>query len=183
MRTRFLIVTSILFLTLQSLNARADDVKAGTLVISQPWSRATPAGAQVASGYLTITNNGTAPDRLLGGSSETAANIDVHEMASNGGVMTMRAVDGGVALAPGATVTLAPGGLHLMLTDIKKPLKQGDRLAITLKFEKAGDVAVTFNVLGIGAKGPGGAARPAMAPMGKGDIKGDMKMDQGRMKM
>ena len=179
MPTRFLIVTSMLFLTLQCFNARADDVKAGDLVISQPWSRATPAGAQVASGYLTITNSGTAPDRLLGGSSEVSAKIDIHEMASNGGVMTMRAVDGGLALAPGATVTLAPGGFHLMLTGIMKPLKQGNRLPITLKFEKAGDVAVSFSVLGIGAKGPDGSAKAAMAPMGKGDV----KMDQGKMKM
>ncbi len=138
---------------------------------------------QVASGYLSITNNGTTPDRLLGGSSEVAANIDVHEMASNGGVMTMRAVDDGVTLAPGATVTLAPGGYHLMLTDIRKPLRQGDRLPIMLKFEKAGDVAVTFNVRGIGAKGPNGSAKPPMSPMGKGDIKEDMKMDEGKTKM
>ena len=170
MRTRFLIVTSMLLLALQSLYARAD-VKGGGIVISQPWSHSTPAGAQVASGYLTITNNGIASDRLRGGSSEAAANTDVHEMASNGCVMTMRAVDGGLALAPGATVTGAPGDFPPMLTDIKTPLKQGDRLPITLKFEKAGDVAVTFNVLGIGAKGPDGSARPAMAPTGKGDIK------------
>jgi hypothetical protein len=69
----------------QSGAARADDVKAGDLVISQAWSRATPAGAKVASGYLTIANKGAAPDRLLGGSSDAAAKVDVHEMASNGG--------------------------------------------------------------------------------------------------
>jgi copper(I)-binding protein len=170
----------MLLASLQSLNARAEDVKAGDLVLSQPWSRATPAGAQVASGYLTITNNGATPDRLLGGSSDAAAKVDVHEMASNGGVMTMRALDGGLALAPGATVTLAPGGYHLMLTDIRKPLKQGDSVPLTLKFERAGAVVVTFNVMGIGVKGPGASAKPAtMAPMGKGDT----KMDHGNMKM
>ena len=179
MRTRLLIIASMLFAALQPVTARADDVKAGELVISQPWSRATPAGAKVASGYLTIANKGTTPDRLLGGSSDAAAKVDVHEMASNGGVMTMRALDDGLALPPGATVTLAPGGYHLMLNDIKKPLKQGDSMPITLKFEKAGDVAVTFNVLGVGAKGPDSAAKPAMAPMDKGD----MKMDHGKMKM
>ncbi len=179
MRPGLLITASILLFSSQTFNACADDVKAGNLVISQPWSRATPAGAQVASGYLTITNNGTAADRLLGGSSDVAAKVDVHEMASNGGVMTMRTVGDGLPLAPGATVTLAPGGYHLMLNDIKKPLKQGDNLPVTLKFEKAGDVVVTFSVLGIGAKGPDASARPAMAPMGNGD----MKMDRGKMKM
>jgi hypothetical protein len=179
MRRRFLIIASMLFAALQPVTARADDVKAGDLVISQPWSRATPAGAKVASGYLTIANKGTAPDRLLGGSSEAATKVDVHEMASNGGVMTMRALDDGLALAPGATVTLAPGGFHLMLSDVKKPLKQGDSLPITLKFEKAGDVAVTFNVMSVGAKGPDTNAKPVMAPMDKGEI----KMDHGKMKM
>ncbi len=179
MRARFIIIAAILFVALQTFNARADDVKAGDLVISQPWSRATPAGAKVASGYLTIANKGTTPDRLLGGSTDAAAKVDVHEMASNGGVMTMRALDDGLALAPGATVTLAPGGYHLMLTDIKKPLKQGDSLAVTLKFEKAGDVAVMFNVMGVGAKEPDRTAKPAMAPMDKGD----MTMDHGKMKM
>jgi copper(I)-binding protein len=99
MQHRFAITASMLLVTLHSFDARAEDVKAGDLVISQPWSRATSAGAQVASGYLTITNNGAAPDRLLGGSSEAAAKVDVHEMASNGGVMTMRTVDDGLALA------------------------------------------------------------------------------------
>lgn len=179
MRVSLLIIAAILFVALQMFTARADDVKAGDLVISQPWSRATPAGAKVASGYLTIANKGTTPDRLLGGSSDAAAKVDIHEMASNGGVMTMRTLDDGVALAPGATVTLAPGGYHLMLTDIKKPLKQGDGVAVTLKFEKAGDVVVTFNVMSVGAKGPDSTAKPAMAPMDKGD----MKMDRGKMKM
>ncbi len=179
MRTRLLIIASMLFAALQPVTARADDVKAGDLVISQPWSRATPTGAKVASGYLTIANKGTTPDRLLGGSSDAAAKVDVHEMASNGGVMTMRALDDGLALPPGATVTLAPGGYHLMLNDLKKPLKQGDGMPVTLKFEKAGDVAVTFNVLGVGAKGLDSSAKPAMAPMDKGDV----KMDHGKMKM
>jgi periplasmic copper chaperone A len=179
MRVRFLIIAAIFLIALQSFSARADDVKAGDLLISQPWSRATPAGAKVASGYLTIANRGTTPDRLLGASSNAAAKVDVHEMASNGGVMTMRALDDGLALAPGATVTLAPGGYHLMLTDIKNPLKQGGSVAVTLKFEKAGDVVVTFNVMSVGAKGPDSAAKPAMAPMDKGDT----KMDHGKMKM
>lgn len=81
------LVIAVMLIATQSGAARADDVKAGDLVISQAWSRATPAGAKVASGYLTIANKGAAPDRLLGGSSDAAAKVDVHEMASNGGVI------------------------------------------------------------------------------------------------
>jgi periplasmic copper chaperone A len=87
MRARFLIIAALLFGMLHSFAACADDVKAGDLVISQAWSRATPAGAKVASGYLTIANKGTAPDHLLGGSSDAAARVDVHEMANVNGVM------------------------------------------------------------------------------------------------
>jgi periplasmic copper chaperone A len=178
MRVRFLVIAAISFVALQSFSARAEDVKAGDLVISQPWSRA-PAGAKVASGYLTIENRGTAPDRLLGGTADVAAKVDVHEMGSANGVMTMRSLNDGLTLSPGATVKLAPGGYHLMLAGLMHPLKQGDNVSMTLKFEKAGNVAVTFNVMGVGAKGPDSAAKPAMAPMDKGD----MTTDHGKMKM
>jgi copper(I)-binding protein len=138
---------------------RAEEVKAGDLVISQPWSRATPGGAKVGGGYLTITNNGTAPDRLAGGSSEVAGKVEVHEMSMNGGVMTMRQLENGLTIAPGKTVTLAPGGIHLMLLDLNVPLKQGQSVPITLVFEKAGPVKLSFDVLGVGAQGPDGASK------------------------
>src|SRR5271168_2528305 len=84
--------------------ARAQEVKSGDLVISQAWSRATPGGAKVAGGYLTIENKGSAPDRLIGGSSEIAGKVEVHEMAVNNGVMTMRPLDKGPTIEPGKTV-------------------------------------------------------------------------------
>jgi periplasmic copper chaperone A len=137
--------------------ARADEVKAGDLVISQAWSRATPGGAKIGAGYFTIENKGSAADRLVAISSEAAGKVEVHEMAMNNGVMKMRPVDNGLTIEPGKTVTLAPGGYHLMLMDLKAPLKQGDSVPLTLEFEKAGKVAVTLDVQGVGAKGPGGA--------------------------
>jgi copper(I)-binding protein len=137
--------------------ARAAEVKAGDLVITQAWSRATPGGAKVGGGYLTIENKGSAPDRLIGGSAEIADKVQVHEMAMNNGVMTMRPLDKGLVIEPGKTVKLAPGGLHLMLLDLKSPLKQGDKLPITLEFEKAGKVSLSLDVQGIGAQGPSGA--------------------------
>jgi len=138
--------------------ARADEVKAGDLVITQAWSRATPNGAKIGGGYLTIENKGATPDRLTGVSADIAGKVEVHEMAMNNGVMTMRALDNGLAIDPGKTVKLAPGGYHLMMFDLKSPLKQGDKLPVTLEFEKAGKVTVSLDVQGLGAKGPDGAS-------------------------
>ena len=146
--------------------SRAQEVKAGDLVIAQAWARATPKGAKIGGGYLTIENKGSAPDHLIGGSTDAAAKLEVHEMSMKNGVMTMRPLDKGLAIDPGKTVKLAPGGYHLMMMDLKSPLKQGETVPITLKFEKAGEVKVSLSVQGIGAQAPGGAA-PAGGMMKK----------------
>jgi copper(I)-binding protein len=143
--------------TMLAAPAYAEDIKAGDLVISQPWSRATPGGAKVAGGYLTVENKGASPDRLIGGSADIAGRVEVHEMATTNGVMTMRPLDSGLLIAPGKTVKLAPGGYHLMIMDLKGALKQGDKLAVTLEFEKAGKVKTVFEIQGVGAQGPGAA--------------------------
>lgn len=154
------LVSILFFAALCVAPTRAQEVKAGDLVITQAWSRATPGGAKIGGGYLTIENKGSAPDRLIDGSSDIAGKIEVHEMSMNGGVMTMRPLDNGLTIEPGKTVKLAPGGLHLMLFDLKGPLKQGDKVPITLEFEKAGKVALTLDVGSIGAQGPAGADHP-----------------------
>ena len=136
--------------------ACAEDIKAGDLVISQAWSRATPNGAKIAGGYLTIENKGTAPDRLIGGSGDIAGKVEVHEMSMSNGVMTMRPLDKGLLIEPGKTVKLAPGGYHLMMFDLKGPLKQGEKVPVTLQFEKAGKVNLSLDVQGVGAQAPGG---------------------------
>ena len=138
--------------------ARAEEVKAGELTITQAWSRATPKGAKIGSGYLTIENKGSAPDRLVGISADIAGKVEVHEMAMNNGVMTMRPLDKGLTIDPGKTVKLAPGGYHLMMSDLKSPLKQGDKVPVTLEFEKAGKVQLSLDVQGVGAQGPGAAS-------------------------
>src|SRR3954452_25248248 len=137
-----------------AVRASAEEVKVGDLVISQACSRATPGGAKIGGGYLTIQNKGSTPDRLLGGSADVADRVQIHEMAVNNGVMTMRPLDEGLAIEPGKTVKLAPGGHHLMLLDLKSPLKQGDRLPVTLEFEKAGKVKLSLEVQGLGAQRP-----------------------------
>jgi len=133
----------------------ADDIKAGDLIISHPWTRATPGGAQVGGGYLTIENKGALADKLLGGTSLIAAKVEVHEMAMKNNVMTMRPVAGGLTIPPGQTVQLAPGGYHIMMMGLKAPLKQGDQVPVTLEFERAGVVSVNFEVRGIGASDSG----------------------------
>jgi periplasmic copper chaperone A len=131
----------------------AEDVKAGDLVITQAWSRATPSGAKVAGAYL---NKGSSADRLVGGSGDVAGRVEIHEMAMDGGVMKMRPLDNGLAIDPGKTVKFAPGGYHFMLMDLKTQLKQGDKVPLTLQFEKAGKVNVSLDVQGVGAQAPGG---------------------------
>jgi hypothetical protein len=142
--------------SLFAASARAEDVKAGDLVITQAWSRATPNGAKIGGGYLTIENKGTAPDRLIGGSGDIAGKVEVHEMAMNNGVMIMRPLDKGLAIEPGKTVKLAPGGYHLMMFDLKGPLKQGEKVPVTLEFEKAGKVNLSLDVQGVGDQAPDG---------------------------
>lgn len=155
---------------------RADEVKAGDLVVTQAWSRATPGGAKVAGGYLTIENKGNAPDKLVGVSAEIAGKIEVHEMAMDNGVMKMRPLDKGLAIEPGKTVKLAPGGYHLMMQELKGPLKQGDKVPVTLQFEKAGNVAVILDVQAVGAQAPGGGEHGGHMDMKKSPDHSGMKM-------
>ena len=121
---------------------------AGDITVSGAFSRATLPQAKVGGGYLTIVNKGTAPDRLLGGSSENAKAVQVHQMKMEGDMMKMGAVEGGLEIPAGATIALAPGGdsYHLMFMDIGQPLKPGECLAVTLKFEKAGELPIQLNI-------------------------------------
>ncbi len=147
-----------LTLALAATPTLAQTVKLGDLTIDQAWSRATPKGSQVGAGYLTVHNTGTVADRLLDGSSEAADAVQVHEMSMDNGVMKMRRLKDGLAIAPGATVQLKPGADHLMLLGLKRPLAQGDTLKVILVFERAGKTEVAFKVGGIGDQGPGGGA-------------------------
>jgi copper(I)-binding protein len=152
---RTILRTLAVLLAVGAPAASAADYHAGALDISGPWSRATPKGAPVAVGYLTIKNTGTTADRLIGGSSEAAAKVEVHEMTMDNGIMKMRPITGGLEIKPGESVELKPQGLHLMFIKPKNPLKQGDHVKATLEFEKAGKVEVDFDVTGMGGPPPG----------------------------
>jgi copper(I)-binding protein len=136
--------------------AHAGDYKAGSLDISDPWSRATPKGASVAAGYMTIKNTGSSPDRLIEGSSDVASRFELHEMKMEDGVAKMRPVKGGLEIKPGETIELKPGSFHVMFVGLKKPLSAGDHVKATLVFEKAGTVSVDYDVRAMGA-GSGGS--------------------------
>jgi copper(I)-binding protein len=107
--------------------------------IENPWSRATAPGVKIAAGYMTIRNKSAAADRLLGGSSPLAAKVETHVTVKDGDIMRMREVKGYEVPAQGS-FELKPGGAHLMLVDIRQPFREGDRIPLTLRFEKAGEV-------------------------------------------
>lgn len=136
--------------------AQADPIKAGDLMIDTPWLRATPNGAKVAGGYVTIRNSGTAPDTLTGAAVPFARSGEIHSMSMEGGVMKMAPVSGGLTVKPGETVELKPGGYHLMFEGLSGAPKAGDSVSGTLTFQRAGTVPVTFSVAPIGASAPGG---------------------------
>jgi periplasmic copper chaperone A len=130
----------------------AEDAKVGPIEIIHPWSRATPKGASVAAGYVTLRNTGTAADRLIGGTIAAADGLEIHEMKMDGAVMKMREIPGGLEIKPGETVTLKPGGFHFMFVGLKAPLEKGKPVRGTLRFEQAGNVEVTYEVEAIGGQ-------------------------------
>ncbi len=123
---------------------------AADIALDQPWSRATPAGAQVGAGYVTIKNAGKTADKLVSVSSEVSAKVEIHEMSMADGVMKMRAV-AAIDVPAGQSAELKPGGYHIMFVGLKQPLKEGDTVKGSLTFEKAGPVPVEFKVRAMGA--------------------------------
>lgn len=150
----YLFVSMLLVGALNSPPAQSQEVKVGDLVISQPWSRAAPRGAEEAKSYLTIENKGAAADRLVGGSTEVAEKLQIQQTRKSGGATSHDPVEGGLGISPGEKVVLAPGGYQLALLKLKGQLKKGTKVSMTLEFEKAGHVTVQFDVLGAAAKGP-----------------------------
>jgi copper(I)-binding protein len=116
-----------------------------TVSVTDAWLRASPMAADAAAGYMTLTGGAT-EDKLLAVTSDIAQAVELHEskMDSNN-VMSMSPVDSIVVPASGQA-ELKPGGYHVMFIGLKRELKVGDTVTLTLKFEKAGDIAVTATV-------------------------------------
>jgi len=159
--TRIASIVAVIFAVYIGHPAHGEDFALGSLRISTPWVRATPSGATVGGGYLTITNTGNVPDRLVGGLSENSARFEIHEMSMDNGVMKMRLLADGVEIKPGQKVEFSPGSYHVMFVGLKKPFEQGQKVHAILKFEKAGNLAVNFTVEPIGAHTGSGSAMPS----------------------
>jgi periplasmic copper chaperone A len=144
--------------------ALARDYKLGALDIGNPWSRATPKGADTAAGYLTIKNGGATSDRLIAATLTNASRAQIHQMTMDNGVMRMREVANGIEIKPGETVELKPESFHIMFMGLKAPLVKDQKVKGTLTFEKAGAIDVEFAVE------PAGGAP-------SGQMHGPMQMD------
>jgi copper(I)-binding protein len=113
--------------------------------IENAWARATPPGAKIAAGYMTIRNDASAPDRLIAATSPAAEKVETHVTMKEGDVFRMRQVKGYDVPARGS-FELKPGGAHLMLVNIKAPLQEGAKVPLTLRFERAGEVKTELQV-------------------------------------
>lgn len=163
-RLLFSAAATLPLLALLAAPAGAHDYTLGELAIGHPWTRAT--NGRVGGGFLSIRNHGGAPDALLRARSPAARVTELHTMTMTDGVMRMRPVPR-IELPPGATVTLRPGGLHLMLIDLAAPLRQGGTVPVTLDFARAGSITVELLIEAPGARGGeghGGASQPAPQP-------------------
>jgi copper(I)-binding protein len=115
------------------------------IAIEESWAPATIGRSRTGVAYMTIVNRGDVPDRLVGASSPSAGKVELHVSEITGGIARMRPVPV-MEIKPRQPVTLKPGGLHLMLMDLKAPLAAGGEIPITLQFEKAGAIAVVVKV-------------------------------------
>jgi periplasmic copper chaperone A len=162
-----LIVTLLLVLCVGGA-ARAQTSAASTIVVEQPFARATPKGAMTGAAYMTLLNNGASADRLVGATTPVADKVQFHQASEENGVSRMREVPS-VDLEPAAKVSFKPGEMHMMIVGLKQPLVQGQTFPLALQFEKAGNIEVTVPIQGIGAMqhdnmgpmtpGPGGAMK------------------------
>lgn len=125
-----------------------------SIAVEAPWSRATPPAAKTGAAYMTLHNSGTAPDRLVAVETPAADGASIHTTVVENNVSSMRAATDGVELPAGGTVTMAPGGTHIMLQGLNKPLVQGEVVSLILVFEQAGRVVVQAPIGPPGAKGP-----------------------------
>ena len=120
--------------------------------VEQPWTRATPPGAKVGAGFMRLRNAGPA-DRVVGASSPVAERVEMHVTVREGDVMKMREVKS-FEVPAGGRFELKPGGAHLMLVDLKRQLKLGDKVPLTLMLEKGGERKLELSVEEMGARQP-----------------------------
>src|SRR5262249_16574357 len=134
MNSRFTISALALVALCVAGQVRAAEYKVGSIEINDPWSRATPKGANIEAGYMRIKNNGTEPARLLGGPTDISTGVQLHEMTMDKGVAKMREMKAGIEIKPGQTVELKPGSSDVMFVNLKRQLAKGETVKGTLTF-------------------------------------------------
>lgn len=123
------------------------------LGVTGAWARATPPGTTVGAAYFAVTNHDDTPDTLLGATTPAAARVELHRTEVRDGLSMMRPA-GEMQIAPGQTLRVAPGGLHVMLNGLVQPLVAGTRVPLTLRFRRSGDLVVDLEVLPLTAAAP-----------------------------
>jgi len=134
------------------LAALAHDYQLKSLSIDHPFARATPPGAKSGGAFFVVANAGATSDTLISVASPAASSAEIHQMAMDGGVMKMRSVPA-LDIPSGGKLELKPGGYHVMLLDLKQPLKAGDKVPLTLTFQNAGSIIVSVDVEAMGSMG------------------------------
>ena len=143
---RFRVIALVLILATVILSACQPPVSGPKIVTSGAWGRSSAMMATAGAVYVVIENQGNQADRLIGVSSAAAKTAQVHESYMDNGMMSMRPVEGGLEIPAGGKVELKPGGYHIMLIDLVKPLEVGSKIAVTLKFEKSGEIALEVEI-------------------------------------
>lgn len=157
-----LMVSAVVLSAVASAGLAAKDVggryQAGKVTVVQPWARETAVGQKVGGGFMIISNGAKAAERLVSASSPVAAEVQLHNVTMDGGIMRMRQVEGGIVIPANGRLELKPGSYHIMFMGLKRPLRQGERFPVTLKFQQAGKLTVRFAVQRVGAAGPNGGS-------------------------
>ena len=140
-----LVVVSATTATVFTSPASSHEFSLGTLKIDHPMARPTPPVARNGAVFMEISDKDGAGDKLVSASTPQAARTEIHKTSIVNDVAKMERVDG-VAVAAGETVSLEPGGIHVMLMGLKGPLVEGEVFPLTLNFEKAGAITVDVKV-------------------------------------
>jgi periplasmic copper chaperone A len=143
LRSVFILATAVLLAAAAAAPAHRFSV--GNLVINHPWARPTASGMPTGAAYLSITNQGAREDTLIGAHSPAAVRVEFHRTSVEDGMARMRPASS-LVIEPGDTLTAAPGGLHLMLVDLKAPLVKGTTVPLVLTFQDAGEVTLQLKI-------------------------------------
>lgn len=144
----------VLALAMVAPTTLAREYSQGPVKVDHPWSRPTPPSTQMGVGYMSISNSGTGDITLVAAATPRAGNVSIHETSMHDGVMRMAPIRGGLVIPAGTTVELKPHSFHLMLEQLKSPLREKESVPLTLRFEGAGDMQIELRVESLDASVP-----------------------------